>query len=403
MGFSWSRKTSTPIAVDFGSDSVKVLQLLPEDPPQLAAAAAIAIPDHLRRDADAHQQFLTQELRRVIREAGFTGRRVVASISAAHTYVQHVRLAKTEGVPVLAQIETELRGRLPLDPAAMVIRHVTVGDVFADGAAKQEVICLAASREVVMRSIHIVRQAGLDVVGMHCEPMAILEAFAHLFRRADDVNRTSLFVDIGGATTKALIAHGRQLVFAKTIHVGGDHFIRQLAAHAGVPLEEARRLHIGGSGALPSPLAAPNDPAPVTTERRRGGTIPGMATLGDAEAAPSAPVAAPVAARPAGAVAVETGEMLDCLIDELQLCIGYHAAMFHERPIEKIVFLGGESRQIATCQQIARALRLPAQLGDPLVRVVRHKATPPPASVDLRQPQPGWAVPMGLCLLPTNL
>ena len=79
--------------------------------------------------------------------------------------------------------------------------------------------------------------------------------------------------------------------------------------------------------------------------------------------------------------------------------------MRRARPIDSdaMVFIGGESRQTAMCQRIARALKLPAQLGDTLARAGRDVDVNRLVGVDLRKPQPSFAVAMGLCRLPTNL
>jgi hypothetical protein len=53
---------------------------------------------------------------------------------------------------------------------------------------------------------------------------------------------------------------------------------------------------------------------------------------------------------------------------------------------------------VQRCEQIARALGISAQLGDPLARLARSSRGHAPEGLDMRQPQPGWAVPMGLCL-----
>lgn len=380
MGFRWNTKNFSPIGIDFGSDSVKALQVTLDDPPQVVAAACADIPGEARKDADAQRRFIADALRDMLVTGRFKGKRVVASISAAQSYTQHLRLGRAEGEALNQQIEAELRGCLPLDPSMLVVRHVHVGEVFADGASKQEVICLAAGRDYVMRNVQMVRAAGFEVVGMHCEPMAILQSFAHLFRRVDDSQRTTLFVDIGAATTKALISHGKDLVFAKTIHVAGDHFVRQLGDEMRLGLDEARLMHIRRAGGR-------TDQGLAVVE---GGTA--VATAPDPRG-PEANIGEPDA----------PGEMLETLIDELHLCIGYHASMFQERKVEKAVFLGGESRQTRLCQRIAQALKLPAQLGDPLARLVRPGDSQAVQGMDLRQSQPGWAVPLGLCLLPTNL
>jgi Tfp pilus assembly PilM family ATPase len=80
----------------------------------------------------------------------------------------------------------------------------------------------------------------------------------------------------------------------------------------------------------------------------------------------------------------------------------YHEALFPGKKIERAVFVGGESRQRPLCQQLARALRIPAQVADPLARVART-GKEPMTGVDLREAQPAWSVPLGLCLSKTDL
>lgn len=388
MGFRWVQKNVSPIGIDIGADSVKLLQIAREtEAPQLIGAGRVEIPQELRQDASQHAAFVADAIRQILKQSKFKGKRVITALSSAQAYVQHVRLAKCDPSMVEGQIQAELRGRLPMDPSQLVMRHVSVGEVFSDGATKQEMICMAASREFVLRLVNTVRGAGLDVVGMHCEPMAILAAFEHLFEGKTDANQTTMFVDIGSSTTKVLIAHGRQLVFAKTIQVGGEHFNKLVGELMQVSPAEARMVRIreAEEGVRPKFSAAEG------TLQMLGST----AVVKPAEQ-PKIADATELAER------VLASEMLEVLIDELQLCAGYHGAMFHDRPIDKMIFLGGESRQTAICQRIAQAMRMPAQLGDPLARVVRAPLTPSPG-VDLHRSQPGWAVPMGLCLLPTNL
>jgi Tfp pilus assembly PilM family ATPase len=84
------------------------------------------------------------------------------------------------------------------------------------------------------------------------------------------------------------------------------------------------------------------------------------------------------------------------------LSLRYHESLFPGRKIERVIFLGGESKSRSLCQNVARVLKLPAQLADPLARVGRS-GNEPVVGVDLKQPQPGWAVALGLALSPTDL
>lgn len=85
------------------------------------------------------------------------------------------------------------------------------------------------------------------------------------------------------------------------------------------------------------------------------------------------------------------------LMDELELCRRYHESTFTDKPVSRLIFIGGGAKDQSLCQSIAQAMSLPAQLGDPLVRFNRS-AMPQLASMDRRAPQPEWAVAIGTSL-----
>jgi len=93
-------------------------------------------------------------------------------------------------------------------------------------------------------------------------------------------------------------------------------------------------------------------------------------------------------------------EPLDRLVQELGLCRRYYEATFPAKPVEKLVFVGGEARQRRLCQYIAREMSLAAQVGDPLVRMGRLSEVGIESGIDRRQPQPGWVTAIGLSLGP---
>jgi Tfp pilus assembly PilM family ATPase len=284
----------------------------------------------------------------------------------------------------------------------MVIRHFDACQVVRDGASKQEVICLAASRESVMRHLDAAQRARLDIAGMTCEPLAILKAFGHVYQGQAAAERTTCFIDIGAASTKVVIAHGSRMVFTKTIHAAGDHITRERAKRDGSTFADARAAR-WREAAAHAPAAATPEPVAVTAaaEADPPASGGGLAIL-DAQINAQERRAAP-RAEPAPTLEQESAaDTLDCLTDELQLCVRYHQSLFPGRTIEKLVFLGGEARHVATCQRIARALRIGAQLGDPLARLLRVNQAGATRGVDLDQPQPGWAVPVGLCLSEEN-
>ncbi len=397
MGFGFSKARMSPIAIDFGADSLKLLQVTEDDPPQLVAAASAVVPGDVRGDAKARHEFYTDALRALVRDNGFRGKRVICAIPAYQTLVQHLTVTKSEGKDLEEQVSQHLRQRLNINASRMVTRAHMVPGLVRDGN-KGEVICLAANRDVVLRHIEAVNKCKFDVVGMHCEPMMILKAFEHLFRRATDDKRTTCFIDIGAATTKVIIAHGKEMVFAKTIHAAGDHLIREHAETSGEDFDTARASRF----TQPADTSDSTDSGPGLD---RFGAPQRAATAVSAAGGERRQAAQPAPAAPAVLESKEHAEadVVDCLIDEIQLCVRYHQSAFPDRPIDRLVFVGGEARQVACCQRVAQALRIGAQLGDPLARLTRNGTPDPSLGIDLSETQPGWAVPIGLCLSEANL
>ncbi|MCC7408215.1 MAG: pilus assembly protein PilM [Phycisphaeraceae bacterium] len=430
MLWGWSKTKCSPIGIDFGVDRVKLIQVTLTDPPQLLAAASAELPAEARNDPATRTTFLCDNLRQLVRKGGFVGRRAICSIPASQTLVAYLQINRSESESLTDQVAAHLRERFNVEPARLVIRHL-VSDAGPGAANKQEVIVLAAGREMVRRYMDMLKSVRLDVVGMQSEPVAMLKSFEHMYRRAEDANRTTCFIDIGAATTKLIIAHGSRLVFAKTIGAAGDHLTRQHAKAHSLDFTAARqaRMSLQADPEAAAAVAAP----PRRAERQLVAATPGASTSHSAggamamieaqmraerEAAEAAesqipPVDPPVADEPVAhepepvegepaEPAEPENDAVECLIDELRLSLRHHQTVYPNRAVEKLVFLGGEANHRQTCQVVARAVHIGAQLGDPLARLTRAASCKPPVNVDLRRPQPGWAVPLGLALSPPD-
>src|SRR5438045_2896576 len=68
-----------PIAVEFGTGALKILQVAAGDPPSLVAAACLETPDDLVLDHRKRLEFQIQGLPRLIKSGGFKGKRAVCA------------------------------------------------------------------------------------------------------------------------------------------------------------------------------------------------------------------------------------------------------------------------------------------------------------------------------------
>jgi type IV pilus assembly protein PilM len=294
-------------------------------------------------------------------------------LPAASMFIQHLRMPKLEEDELKRALPWEARGKLPIDLSKAVLRHIVAGEVYVDQEPRNEVILMATQNQTVDQLLACAKKARLDIGGMNVEPMAILDCFSQVYRRASDAGTTNFFVDIGASGSRAIFTQGRQILFARAIPVGGDHFTAAAAEAMKLSREEAKALRIKLCNETPS--------AP---ER-------GIISHGHNHGDPSSP-----------RLRVEQAceAPLAKLIEELDLCRRYYEATFPAKPVDRLIFIGGEARQRWICQKIAAELGLPAQIGDPMCRMAKRCDVGIESGIDRRLPQPAWAVAIGLSMGP---
>ncbi len=425
-----------PIAIDFGVSALKVLQLSSGDPPALVAAACLPTPENFLGDPAKRFEFQFKAVSKLIRSVGFKGKRAMCAIPSAQMFCKHMQFPKSDSVDVSELVRQAVPDALGCASEALIYRHVIVEGATAssNGAAaqglqqtvggfKQEVICMAASRQFIGQMMESIRDAKLEPVGMHPECLSSMRAFEQINRRDADSKIATLYLDLATGTTKAWITHGNALVFAKVIAVGGRDLdiavarsldcdlttARSRRLNATVLVAEAVRpatlrstapLPVGGLAILAAAMARDGAPVDnvlmpfgdiaVAEDRRTGGDAPGLTQ--DVARQTPAPVAPPD---------FDVREPLEMLTDEISGCLRYHQALFSGRKIDRVIFMGGEARHRGLCQHIARRVKAPAHVADPLARMART-GKEPCHGVDFGAMQPGWTTVFGLGMCPTD-
>jgi len=394
--------TSFPIGIDFGTSSLKILQLGPGETPSLVSAVSIETPEPLLSDPKRRLLWQLAQLGDAVKAGGFKGRKVVCVLPASQTYCKQMQFPRTEGVEIRDMAQTALATQLECDPSAFVMRHVDVGPV--GSGAKNEVIGLAVARDFVDHLMLSLKQAKLEPVGMQSEYFAILHAFDYLTRRAEDANIASLYLDLGYNATTVIIAHGKKMVFARAIEHGGRHLDEYIASVTRGDLTEARRTRMAMEHLTKRDREAAREAAviaAVTPSAESTGTLNGL-TSTEASTSGNAAVPGSVGGAEPQHYNIDLREPLETLTDDIAMCLRYYDSIFPGRRMDRAIFVGGEARHRGLCQHIARALRLPAQIADPMARITRT-GNEPVQGVSFRDPQPGWAVAMGVCLAPADL
>jgi Tfp pilus assembly PilM family ATPase len=397
-----------PIAIDFGSSSAKLLQVSVQgDQSALVAAAEVPLPEEFRSDPDKAATFWSEAIPKAIKAGKFRGKRVAVSVHSSQTLISHMQLADTEGLSREDAIKAQLQANMNALPHNVVVRSVEVCPVHRNGQARTEIICFAIAKDTVMRTIDLIRRCKMEVVGVHTEMLAMVRAFDHIHRREGDEKITTVYVDMGWSGTRVGVAHGKQLVFARYINIGGRHFDQLIANSLKCDMAEAQRKRLGLPGEFLESHANPLLSVAAEAATRASAVRQSMsAAVMEDRRGSKTPAVLRHGIRPADAPrtvsTADITELLDTITDELSMCLRYHQSLFRGRPIDRAIFLGGEARQAWLCQHVVKSLRVPAQMADPLARFDSTGASETPG-LTLGRPQPGWAVACGLCDAPTDV
>ena len=395
MRLQLGRPSSRPIAIDLGFSATRLLQRGGSEGRHIIAADEIPVPDEYGEDQARRLAYLADALPDILSEGAFRGRKVILAMPACSTTIQHMQLDAAESrAPELA-VQTKLQGC----EGEQMARWIDVTDIHRKGKPLKEIICMAMPRDMVMQHVEMLHGLKLEIMGVYTQPVMLTTAFDHLNRRATDSEQATMYVDLGYSGTTIAISHGKQLVFARRIPVGGWHFDRSITRSLNCDLAAARAHRL----AITAPTQPDNstcedlveDPAPSGMamldaaihqasnglERRAGNTPASISGTVDGATAPS--------------TAIDLSELLETLVDEISLCLRYHKGLFPQRSIARGIFVGGESRQSWLCRHIVQAIRLPGQAGDPLSRLqTEDGATGLLGWTDRTRPE--WCVAAGL-------
>jgi len=345
---SWIPKgRCSPIGVDIGSRSIKLLQFDAERT-AVGEAARWDLPPRESSESPQQDESIVEAVGRAREGRKFRGRRAILCLSSADLFVQNIRVPQAKGEELEKIIRSEAAGRLPFDAEEAEIRFIEAADVRQGDMMRREVIVLACRKAAVERLLSLAEQANLMPVAIDVEPSAMLRCYSKLFRRDNDQQRRTMFVNLGASNSMVVISKGPNVMFVKYLDIGGRHLDEAVASHLKMRPADAASLrrHNG--------------------DRRSDQRDPEITRSIDESVRP----------------------VFNRLANELSLCLRYYSVTFRGRPVELVVLGGGEATE-SLAEWVSRRLDLPCEEGNPL----RPYANGDPAG---RNSQ--WDVAAGLAL-----
>jgi type IV pilus assembly protein PilM len=182
-------------------------------------------------------------------------RRVRIGIANQRIVMRQMELPPiTDAKELDSAVRFQAQDEIPMPIDSVVLDYHPLGIAETPAGPRMQVLLVAARRDMVERILLAARQAGLRPEGVDLSAFGMIRALRPL--DAADSEQV-LYLAIGGLTNLA-IASGATCQFTRVITTGVEQIVAEVAANAGVPLADARRLVSGaGSATLEQPHEVP--------------------------------------------------------------------------------------------------------------------------------------------------
>jgi type IV pilus assembly protein PilM len=238
-------------------------------------AAALPLPaDTVREGEVLDEQVLGETLRELFAD-GSLGRRVRIGVANQRTVLRTLELPPiTDRKELAAAVRFQAQDEVPMPLGNAVLDFHALGVHDTPAGPRQQVVLVAAQRDMVQRLLTAAHHAGLRPEGVDMSAFALIRSFYRVDAEHDD---RVLYLNVDGLTNMA-IAEGVVCRFTRVVGGGLEAMASELAERRGIAVTDARAL-ISDAQVLVRP--APEPPAATPVE-----SIPAEAIL--AESMPAA-------------------------------------------------------------------------------------------------------------------
>jgi type IV pilus assembly protein PilM len=216
-------------------------------------AAGASLPADIVREGEVLDEgVLAETLRELFKDAGLS-RRVRLGVANQRTVLRTLELPPvTDRKELDAAVRFQAQDQVPMPLSNAVLDFHSLGIHDTPEGPRQQVVLVAAQRDMVQRLLAAVRDAGLRPEGIDLSAFALIRS---LYRPDPEHAGRVLYLNVDGLTNMA-IAEGTICRFTRVVGGGIEAMASALAERRSIPLVEARALIASVDLTVPVPELA---------------------------------------------------------------------------------------------------------------------------------------------------
>jgi type IV pilus assembly protein PilM len=223
------------VGLDIGSKTIKMVELAKEGRGYRLSASGIVgykgnLPENMNDDKEL--ALLAEIIKKLRKEAKITSRDVAIALPETGVYTRSIKFPLLTDSEIASAVKWEAEQYIPIPIEEAIIQHQII-EKREDTTPPQVVVLLVAvTKELIEKYAKLIDMAGLNLVVVETELMALSRALA-------PENQTAIIADFGARSTDVAIVKNQIIVFTRTVQTAGNAFTRAITQGLGVTEQQA--------------------------------------------------------------------------------------------------------------------------------------------------------------------
>ena len=221
MGFTknmvgFFKNHTYPIGVDMGDDALTLVQMANgTGNVHLHASISVKRPDSIKPGSPAWQKWAIEMMTESVLYGRFRGKNVVAAMPPREVFINTIRKPRVPEAELQNVILKDLTPKLGVDPQDILMEYIKTNS--------ENILVMATDKTKLYKHLAIYEKARLKVVSISIWPLAVLNAYSHLWAKRMNQNQDDnpvMLLDIAKSYTNIIICDSANLYFAHSAPVG---------------------------------------------------------------------------------------------------------------------------------------------------------------------------------------
>ncbi len=229
----------TILGIDIGSYWIKVLELsLTGTGPEIKGLAKKELPPEMRK-AGRDPEAVAKLIKECLAEGNISARDVVVMVSGPQVFIRRITMPPMPQEELDEVIPHEASKQVSFPVEQLEVDYTIVGEREVNGVISQDILLVAAHKEVVEQQKSIISAAGLKTVAVTVAPMVLWKTF-QLSKKTYEEKVIAL-LDIGYERATISLLNNGILEFTRTVNLGSNELTGSLMTEPLVTKEKSPR------------------------------------------------------------------------------------------------------------------------------------------------------------------